>query len=109
MGPLHFAARRGDLTSIKRILEEQPDMINTVDEESGKSALALALEAGYTFVVRFLLDERGRVEPDKGAEQEPEDALLHSAKVESEGKQTAQAVLGVKAKEGRSPRQGCCM
>jgi hypothetical protein len=54
---LHRAAMVNDISTISRILEGEPEQVNSVDE-SGSSALHLAASCGYALTCRALCEVR---------------------------------------------------
>lgn len=55
--PLHFAAKRGNKTAVRQLLETGAD-INAVDHQ-GKTALCIATEAGHEVTAQLLREEHG--------------------------------------------------
>ncbi len=53
---IHEAAKNGDLDEIKRLLKENPALLNEQDNE-GRTPLHTAAECGHLNIVRYLVDE----------------------------------------------------
>ena len=61
MAPIHRAARRGDLSEVMRLVEEDPRVVHTPDA-AGWLPLISAASEGDAGVVSFLLDHGARVD-----------------------------------------------
>jgi len=58
---IHQAARQGDLTRVKALLDKTPDLLES-RSEAGKTPLHFAAEGGRADVVRYLLDKGAAVD-----------------------------------------------
>ena len=54
--PIHEAAKRGDLESVRQILKTNPGQLNTRDKRHGHTPLHWAAHRGHASVVRYLLE-----------------------------------------------------
>ena len=58
--PIHDAAAKGDLTLVKALVEESPELVNAGDQ-SGATSLHHAVAGGHKAVVEFLLVRKADV------------------------------------------------
>jgi hypothetical protein len=54
-GPIHDAARSGDLEKVKSLVKEHPDLVSSQDELYGQTPLHIAAFNGHKDVAEFLL------------------------------------------------------
>jgi len=60
-GPIHDAARAGDLDKVKSMVQEQPDLVSSKDEKFGQTALHVAAFNDKKDVAEFLLANKADV------------------------------------------------
>jgi hypothetical protein len=60
-GPIHDAARTGDLAKVKSLVAEHPDLVSSKDEQYGQTPLHIAVFNGHKDVVEFLLANKADV------------------------------------------------
>ncbi len=105
-GPIHDAARKGDLAQVQALLKGDPTLISSKDE-LGKTPLAMAAVAGQKDVVEFLLAHGA----DVNARDIVGDTPLHNADWEDdEGHKDVVGLLlahgadvNAKGQQGRTP------
>lgn len=59
MAPLHYAANRGDLDTVKSILQADPTLMRVRSSGWGCTALIIAAQGGYIDIVTWLMDHHG--------------------------------------------------
>jgi serine/threonine-protein phosphatase 6 regulatory ankyrin repeat subunit B len=62
MGAIHYAARSGDLCSLRSLLSVDRSLVNAMDDEEQRPPLSLASGQGHLEVVCFLLDHGAEID-----------------------------------------------
>ncbi len=60
-GPIHDAARAGDLAKVQSLVKQQPDLVFSKDEQYGQTPLHIAAFYGHKDVAEFLLANKADV------------------------------------------------
>jgi ankyrin repeat protein len=60
-GPIHDAARTGDLAKVKSLVNEHPDLVSSKDEQYGQTPLHIAAFNDHKDVAEFLLTNKADV------------------------------------------------
>lgn len=72
---IHEAAKQGDLTKVKTLLEKDPELIDAKDE-NGETPLFRASESGHKDIVEYLIVKGAQVNAQNNANQ---NALFYAA------------------------------
>lgn len=78
---IYIASYRGDLETVKRLFEENPELINSKNSD-GRFPLEMAAQTGQVEVVKFLLEKGADVSLSRGGATALHMAALYGGKTE---------------------------
>ena len=66
MALIHLAAEDGDLVEVMWEVQQDPTVVNSIDEDHGETALHLVCQQGYVQIINYLLDHGADINATRG-------------------------------------------